>query len=86
MARLGSFIGHGSGEIMLAFSTANILKNQPDKDIFDMKVINEDKLDIVFRAVAECEEEAVLNSMITAEKVVGKDGRSREILKDYISL
>ena len=86
LARLGSFIGHGSGEIMLAFSTANILKKQPDKDIFDMKVINEDKLDILFRAVAECEEEAVLNSMITAEKVIGKDGRSREILKDYISL
>lgn len=84
LARLGSFIGHGSGEIMIAFSTANIMKSRQNEDIVDFKVLNEDKIDIVFRAVAECEEEAVLNSMITSEKVIGVMGRARETLKDYI--
>jgi len=84
LARLGSYIGHGSGEIMIAFSTANVLKNSHEADIIDVKILKEDKIDIVFRAVAECEEEAVLNSMITCNKVVGYNGKTREILKDYI--
>lgn len=84
LARLGSFISHGSGEVIIAFSTANIIKHNENKDIVDIKVINEDKIDIVFRAVAECEEEAVLNSMITSNKVVGIKERTRETLKDYL--
>lgn len=86
LARLGSYIGHGSGEIMFAFSTANVLKNQPGKDIIDMKIMQEDKLDVVFRAAAECEEEAVLNSMLTSGRVTGVKGRTRETLKDYTNL
>lgn len=84
LARLGSYIGHGSGEITIAFSTANRIKHNESEGIVNMKIINEDKIDIVFRAVAECEEEAVLNSMITSEKVIGTEGRIRETLKDYI--
>ncbi|HYE84370.1 MAG TPA: P1 family peptidase [Clostridia bacterium] len=86
LARLGSYIGHGSGEIMFAFSTANVLKSQPGRETLDIRILNEDKLDAVFRAVAECEEEAVLNSMITAGKVTGVKGRSRESLKGFIHL
>lgn len=84
LARLGSFIGHGSGEVMVAFSTANVLKENQDQAIVELKILKEDKIDIVFRAVAECEEEAVLNSMITCGKVIGRDGKTREILSDYI--
>ncbi len=86
LARLGSFVGHGSGEIMLAFSTANIFENKPGTDILNMQILREDKLDAVFRAVAECEEEAVLNSMLTAGPVTGAGGRSRRSLKDYMGL
>ncbi len=86
LARLGSYIGHGSGEIMFAFSTANILESQTDKGIIDMKIIKEDMIDVIFRAVVECEEEAVLNSMITSEKVIGVKGRMRETLKGYMNL
>lgn len=84
LARLGSYIGHGSGEIMIGFSTANIIKHEGTQDIVNLMAINEDKIDGVFRAVAECEEEAILNSMVTANKVVGYLGHSRESLKDYI--
>lgn len=84
LARLGSYIGHGSGEVMIGFSTANTIKHKEKQDIINIKAINEDKIDDVFRAVAECEEEAILNSMITADKVVGYKGNVRETLKDYI--
>lgn len=84
LARLGSYIGHGSGEITIAFSTSNRIKHNENEGIIDMKIMNEDEINIVFRAVAECEEEAVLNSMITSEKVIGTEGRMRETLKDYI--
>ena len=84
LARLGSYIGHGSGDIMIAFSTANEVKHDENLDIVNVKILNEEKIDSVFRAVAECEEEAILNSMITAGRVVGVKGRVRETLKDYI--
>jgi len=86
LARLGSYIGHYSGEIMIAFSTANILREQDDNSIINIQILKEDKIDSIFRAVAECEEEAVLNSMITSSKVVGFEGNTRESLKDYIHL
>jgi D-aminopeptidase len=86
LARLGSYIGHGSGEIIFAFSTANVLKSGGDKEIIDIRILQEDKIDLVFRAVAECEEEAVINSMITSGKVTGAEGRTRETLKDFIDL
>lgn len=86
LARVGSYMGHGSGDIVIAFSTANVIKHKEAKDIINIKVINEEKIDDVFRAVAECEEEAILNSMITANKVVGYKGNVREALKDYIHL
>jgi len=83
LARLGSFIGHGSGEIMVAFSTANIFRDD-DPDIVSVKILKEEKIDIVFRAVAECEEEAVLNSMIVSGKVIGRNANTVEILSSYI--
>ncbi len=86
LARLGSYIGHGSGEIMLAFSTANVLKSDTGRDMIDMKLLREDKLDTVFRAAAECEEEAVLNSMLTSGKVKGTAGRTRQTLRDYLNM
>lgn len=84
LARLGSFIGHGSGEIIIAFSTANAIKENSEEEIFNINIINEEKIDLVFRGVAECEEEAVLNSMTTTDTVIGFKGRTRYSLKDYI--
>lgn len=84
LSRVGSYIGHGSGEIMIGFSTANVLEHGQNADISTINVLNEVKIDSIFRAVAECEEEAILNSMITANKVVGIKGRTRETLRDYL--
>jgi D-aminopeptidase len=86
LSRTGSYMGHGSGEIVVGFSTGNVINHDKRNDIMDIKVINEDRIDDIFRAVAECEEEAILNSMITADRVVGYGGHVRETLKDYIHL
>jgi len=84
IARVGSYIGHGSGDVIIGFSTANVIKEDDTKEIITMKVINENKIDKAFRAVAEACEEAVLNSMITANKVIGYNGHVREALIDFI--
>jgi len=84
LCRLGSFVDHGSGEIAIAFSTANIIDHNELKDKISVEIINENKIDEMFRATAECVEEAVLNSMVTANSVIGYNGHVRESLKDYI--
>ena len=86
VARTGNNIANGSGEIALAFSTAQRLKHEAPEEIIDLKILNEEKIDIVFKAVGECSEEAVLNSMITAEKTEGIASHVRETLADYIHL
>jgi D-aminopeptidase len=84
IARCGSYIGHGSGDIIIGFSTGNTIREGDGKEIRSIRVLDESKMDPAFRAVAESVEEAVLNSMITAKRVVGYKGHVRETLADYI--
>ena len=51
LARTGSHIGNGSGDIVIAFSTANRIKHYEDRDIVSIKIINENIIDKVFRGV-----------------------------------
>lgn len=82
LARLGSFIGHGSGEVFLAFSTANAWDSRSNSVLRQGILFSEDKMDLPFRAVAECAEEAVLNSMLTARTTVSWQGRTIHALTD----
>lgn len=74
LARLGSYIGHGSGEVFLAFSTANAWDPREKSTLRQGTFFSEDEMDLPFRAVAECAEEAVLNSMFTAYTTTGWQG------------
>ena len=84
LARVGSYTDNGSGEIMIAFSTANTILHDEKRDIVSIQAISETRMNKIFRAVAEACEEAILNSMITAHRVVGYSGNTRESLKDYL--
>ena len=84
LARVGSYTGHGSGEVIIGFSTANIIVHDEKRDIVPIRLINENRIDKAFRAAAEACEEAVLNSMITAGRVAAPSGNTRESLKDYL--
>ena len=75
LARLGSFIGHGSGEVFLAFSTANAFDPREKAATRTVTAFHENKMDLPFRAAAECTEEAVLNCLYTAHTVTGWDGK-----------
>lgn len=81
LARLGSYIGHGSGEVMVGFSTANRI---PDGGgIMTLRCINESQIDKAFRAAAEATEEAVLRSMLMARAVTGYSGKVRRSLAEF---
>ena len=82
LARLGSFIGHGSGEVFVSFSTANPFLPAEESAIRAITAFHEGKLDPVFRAAAECTEEAVLNCLFTAHTVTGWDGKTVYALTD----
>lgn len=81
LARLGSYIGHGSGEVMVGFSTANRIED--DGGLMHLRCIQESNMDKAFRAVAEATEEAVLLSMLSAETVIGYSGKIRRSLKEF---
>lgn len=84
LARLGSFIGHGSGEVFLGFTTANRVPHNAAVDFVPMTVLHEDRMDIAFRAMAEATEEAVLNSMLMAETVRSASGTVRRSLAEFV--
>lgn len=73
IARLGSFMGNGSGEVMVGFSTANSFHYKEKRHVISMNIIEEGYIDLAFRAAAEACEEAILNSMVTANKTVFHD-------------
>ena len=81
LARLGSFIGHGSGEVFIGFSTANRIPMEGD--FMDFKCIHESHINEAFRAAAEATEEAVLQSMLHAGTVTGYSGKIRRSLTEF---
>lgn len=92
MARTGSIGGNGSGDIFLAFSTANPQATQPNlKGISEIQALANEKLDPVFAATVFATEEAILNSMVAAEDMTGHEfsvkalphDEVRDILKKY---
>ena len=82
LARLGSFIGHGSGEVFVGFSTANAWDSRDKTALRAGTFFSESRMDLPFRAMAECTEEAVLNSMLCARTVTGYTGRTVHALTD----
>ena len=83
LARLGSFVGHGSGEIMIGFSTAHSVRYD-EEQVRRMDVMPEGKIDLAFRAIAECAEEAVLDSMYCAEAMTGFEGHHVACLREFL--
>lgn len=84
LAKTGSYTGHGSGEVMIGFTTANRVDESLDQDILDVRCLKESLLNQPFIAVAEATEEAVLNSMVMADPGTGLDGTVYPSLADYM--
>ena len=91
VARTGGTAGNGSGDIFVAFSTANpgAASGQP---VAPLSMLSNARITRLFDATVEATEEAIINAMVAAETMVGRDGnrsealdheRMREILQRY---
>ncbi len=71
IGRVGSYAAHGSGEIVVGFSTANRIPRRTQKMVYKMKILLDQRLDPLYEAVMEATEEAILNSMCMARPMKG---------------
>jgi D-aminopeptidase len=74
IGRVGSTARHGSGEIVLAFSTANKVPRESRKMVYRLKVLLDERLDPLYEAVIEATEEAILNALCMARDLDGVNG------------
>jgi D-aminopeptidase len=91
LGRDGSYSGDGSGDIFIAFSTANPGAASP-KGVRTLNMLPNDSIDPIFLATVQATEEAVINAMVAAETMTGANNRTvialphdrlREVLKKY---
>jgi D-aminopeptidase len=91
LGRNGSISGNGSGDIFIAFSTANSGAAAADH-VVDLKMLPNDLIEAAFASTVHATEEAVINAMVAAETMTGIENhkvialphdRLREVLKKY---
>jgi len=92
LGRLGSISGDGSGDIFIAFSTANAGAGLEQKKPVALQMLPNDRMDALFEATVQATEEAVVNALVAARTMTGADGhtvealphdRLRDVLKKY---
>jgi len=76
LARTGTVGNNSSGDIFLAFSTANEQAFAQRSGRLHMEALSNADLDLLFMAAVEATEEAVIDSMLCAETMVGRDGNT----------
>jgi D-aminopeptidase len=74
VGRMGSTAMHGSGEIVLAFSTANQVPRETRKMVYRMKILLDARLDPLYEACIDATEEAILNALCMARDMEGANG------------
>jgi len=91
LARTGSVYGHGSGDIALAFSTAQTVPQLSQtmsaeaSAVMQFNCLHDSLLDPLFHAVADSTEQAIINALFAAETVKGRDGNERRTLSDMLT-
>lgn len=82
LSRTGTIIGHGSGDIVIAFTTDSPIPIEPAEQVMYRQILHDNYLEGVFRATVDVVEAAVLDSIESAHEVTGFHGRTRRALKD----
>jgi D-aminopeptidase len=91
LARTGATSGNSSGDIFIAFSTANA-KSASVPDVANVQMLSNDRISAVFSATVQATEEAIVNALVGAETMTGANGRTieslphdrlKELLKKY---
>ena len=84
LARTGSVFGHGSGDIVLAFSTAYTVPDRVDRPMPAIAMVHDGLLDGLFQAAADSTEQAILHALWRATAVTGRDGNHRAALGELL--
>ena len=78
LARTGAIASHGSGDFVIAFSAANRIGGALSEEGTSPSIFHDEgALTLLFRAVIEVTEESIINSLLKAHTVVGRDGNVR---------
>lgn len=80
LARTGSTARHGSGDFMLAFSTANVIPHYPKEPTYQLMHLADTHLNPLITATVEATEEAILNALTMATTVLGRDNHRVEAI------
>jgi D-aminopeptidase len=80
LARTGSFMSNGTGDFVIAFSTQNPVPYDESYTTRNEELLYNDFTSPLFLATVEAVEEAVLNSILRATTVTGRDGNTREAI------
>ncbi|MER9050244.1 P1 family peptidase [Mesorhizobium sp. M0923] len=94
IGRTGTPAGDGSGDLCLAFSTVNLTTSESATApaIGDLAFLPNNRLDLLFEATAQAVEEAIINAMVAAESMVGREHRLvaaiehdavKEVMRNY---
>lgn len=86
ISRTGSYAGNGSGDIMVAFSTQNMIKHYTENQVENVIRFSDNFINKAFKAVVDATEEAVLNSMFHADGIRSYNGIYYKSLTEYIDL
>jgi D-aminopeptidase len=84
LARTGSSASNGSGDYVLAFSTATSVRRHPDSTAVNIRELGNDGASALFQAVTEATEEALYNAMLMATPVSSRAGRSLPLPVDSV--
>lgn len=84
LGRTGSYMGNGSGDVAIAFTTANRVPHYSENDIIETKMFFDDNIDKVFEASVEAVEEAIISSLYHAKTTVGYLNKEFKGLRDYL--
>jgi D-aminopeptidase len=97
VARMGSYASHGSGDLFVAFATGNrdLSRHAGEDDpreTVELRMVVDEHINPLLEAVAEATEEAIVNALLAAETMTGRDGitahaldhdRLREIMRAH---
>jgi D-aminopeptidase len=80
LARTGFYGSNGSGDFFIAFTTAAIIPHEPVQIALKNAVMTNEALSPLFLATVEATEEAVINSLLKAKTIIGRDGNIKEAI------
>jgi D-aminopeptidase len=92
LARTGSVSGNGSGDLFLAFSTANPGAADSNQPTHSVQTVPNDRMDPIFNATVQAVEEAIVNALVDNRTMIGADdhrvealphAKVRELLRKY---